>query len=412
MIREKLDRVLESLRGEMVGTLCALVERNSVSPQDGGPGELGKVRALEERIAALGLGETERHDVPDPMAPEGIRPNLLLRIPGRRAERLWFVTHTDVVPEGDRSLWSSDPFRGVLREGRVYGRGSGDNGQELVASLYAAAALKRLGIEPEYEIVLAFVADEERGSRFGIVPLIGKGLFRPSDLLVVPDGGEPSGDFIEIAEKSCLWFRLEVEGKQVHGSRPDQGLNACRVANELSVAVDRALHAAFPEEDALFTPPVSTFEPTRRAANVPNVNTIPGRERVDFDCRILPSVPLEAVEATIDEEIRRAAERTGARIVRSAIQRVQAPRPTPPDAPVVTLLRDAVEDVLGVKPLVGGVGGGTCAAHFRAAGIPAVVWAKENDSAHMPDEYVEIDDLMAEAKVFARMMLGGAALRG
>jgi succinyl-diaminopimelate desuccinylase len=142
---------------------------------------------------------------------------------------------------------------------------------------------------------------------------------------------------------------------------------------------------------------------------VPNVNTIPGREVVDFDCRVLPSVSLESVEAVIDEEIRRAQERSGARIVRSPLQRIQAPAPTSPSAPVALRLREAVEEVLGVKVTVGGVGGGTCAAHFRAEGLPAAVWAKENDMAHMPNEYVEIADLVAEAKVFARRRAGDGA---
>ncbi len=85
----------------------------------------------------------------------------------------------------------------------------------------------------------------------------------------------------------------------------------------------------------------------------------------------------------------------------------EAPAPTAADAPVVTELLAAVKKVFPkVAPKVGGVGGGTCGAYFRRAGIPAVVWGQESDCAHMPNEYTKIEHLLNEAKVFALMMLG------
>jgi succinyl-diaminopimelate desuccinylase len=60
---------------------------------------------------------------------------------------------------------------------------------------------------------------------------------------------------------------------------------------------------------------------------------------------------------------------------------------------------------LGVDPVVGGIGGGTCAAFFRSQGIPAAVWAQEVDTAHMPNEYAVIEHMTNEAKVFAHLML-------
>jgi succinyl-diaminopimelate desuccinylase len=147
-------------------------------------------------------------------------------------------------------------------------------------------ALKRLGLTPRREICLCFVADEEMGSVHGIRHLLDRNLFSPEDLLVVPDGGNERGDFIEIAEKSILWIQFTVQGVQVHASMPHLGRNACRAANAFSVALDAALHAAFPEETSLRSP-VSTFEPTKRGAIVSNVNTVPGREVFCFDCRVL-----------------------------------------------------------------------------------------------------------------------------
>ncbi|MCX7829141.1 MAG: M20 family metallo-hydrolase [Thermanaerothrix sp.] len=403
-----LDARLVSLEGAMVDALSELVRRPAVSPDDGGDGEHDKAFFIESLVSSLGLGPVERYVSKDPRAKGGIRPNLVLRVPGTdsSAGRLWIFTHMDVVPEGDRSLWRFDPFEPHLEGGRLYGRGSNDNGQELVASLFALKAVVESG-GPRREVCLAFVADEEVGSQHGIGFLLKEhgDLFDPSDLILVPDGGTESGDFIEVAEKTILWVEFQVDGCQVHASRPDQGLNACRVANELSVALDRALKGAFPEEDPLFEPPFSTFEPTRRLANVGNVNTIPGKEVFCLDCRVLPHVKVEDVERVFAGEVRKAQDSFGARISYRFLQKGEPTEATDPSSPVVALLREAVEDVLKIKPRVGGIGGGTCAAFFREAKMPAVVWAQEADTAHMPDEYAEVSHMVNEAKVFARMML-------
>jgi len=389
---------------EMVEALCGLVRIPAVSPKDGGSGESRKAKWLAGLVQSLGLPEPEWHEAPDPEAPDGKRPNLIVRIPGRTSARTWIVTHMDIVPEGDRSLWETDPFQPFVRDGRVYGRGSNDNGQELIASLFAGAAFVQLGIVPETEIDLAFVADEELGSAFGIRHLIEEGLFRPEDLVVVPDGGNEKGDFIEVAEKSVLWVQFTAEGKQVHASRPDLGNNACRAANRFSVELDEALHKAFPERNEIFEPPVSTFEPTRRLANVANVNTIPGKEVFAFDCRVLPETPLESVHSVL-EEVRKCVERkTGVSIQTEIIQQASAAPATPSDAPVVERLRAAIRRVYDFEPRIGGVGGGTCAAHFRMAQIPAAVWAQEADTAHMPNEFAVIEHMVNEALVFGSLV--------
>lgn len=405
-MKEKLFSTIEALEQQMLETLSDLIAIPAISPADGGEGEYDKARYLAGKIEELGFGKPEIYNSPDPAAGGGVRPNLVVKIPGKTAKRLWIISHIDVVPEGDRAFWEADPFRAVIKNGKIYGRGSNDNCQELVASLYAAAALARLGIKPEYEVCLCFVADEEMGSVHGIRYLIGQGLFRKDDLVLVPDMGNDSGDFIETAEKSIAWFEFELLGKQVHASTPQLGKNACRAANEFCFLLDNALHDAFPESDELFEPPVSTFEPTRRNKNVANVNTVPGREEFCFDCRVLPHVPLTEVEKVVNAEAKKLEEKHGVKLEIRLLQWEQAPEPTAVDAPVVRLTERAIAQVLPVTGRIGGVGGGTCAAYFRREGIPAAVWGQASDTAHMPNEYAVIEHIINEAKVFALMMTG------
>ena len=278
----------------------------------------------------------------------------------------------------------------------------------IVASLYALKALVNAGVEPEYTVCLTFAADEEEGSKFGLAALLQRDLFRPDDLVLVPDDGNTAGDFIEVAEKGTWQPTFTIVGKQAHGSMPDSGLNACRAANILSVELDSALHEAFPEEDPRFDPPTSTFEPTRRQANVQSVNIIPGKEVLNFDCRLLPSVSMDRVNEVAEMVMHEVRERTGAEI-EMTVEPEEAAPPTPEDSEVVKLLSGAVRSVLNVEPRAGGIGGGTFASLFRARGIPAAVWMQCNSEMdHQPDECVEIDYIVNNAKVFALMMMGDA----
>ena len=393
----------------MVDTLTRLCKIPAISPHNGGTGEDAKIKELEKIIHELGLDDKAKikvEYVDDDKAPNKRRPSLFVEYPGKSSRRLCVLTHVDIVPEGDRNSWTLDPFQPEVRGSRLYGRGVSDNGMCLVASLFALKALINAGVEADYTVSLAFVADEEMGSHFGLEPLLERDIYRRDDLVVVPDSGNDAGDFIEIAEKADWKLKFTVLGKQVHAALPHTGLNACRVANMLAYEVDEALHKAFTEEDDTFDPPFSTFEPTRRYANVPNINTVPGREVFEFDCRVLPSVSLDEAFDIVEKIRRDIEQKTGAKIELEVSRNDAAPT-TSPDSEIVKLLTKSVREVLGIEPQTGGIGGGTFAALFRRKGIPAVVWSQECDGvAHQPDEFTEIKYLVNNAKVFALMMAG------
>lgn len=408
-MRGKILSQAEKLEGLMIDTLTRLCKIPAISPHNGGTGEDAKIAELEKIIHELGLDEKAKikiEYVDDEKAVSKKRPSLFLEYPGKKLQRLCILTHVDIVPEGDRNSWTLDPFQPEIRGSRLYGRGVSDNGTGLVSSLFALKALLNAGVEPEYTVNLAFVADEEMGSHYGLEALLERNLYRSDDLVVVPDSGNDAGDFIEIAEKADWKLKFTVIGKQVHAALPHTGINACRAANILAYEVDEALHKAFPEEDKTFDPPFSTFEPTRRFANVPNTNTVPGREVFEFDCRVLPSVSLDEA-FNIVEKIRKDTEiKTGAKI-ELTVSRNDAAPVTSPDSEVVKLLVKSINEVLNIEPKTGGIGGGTFAALFRRKGIPAVVWSQEcGGVAHQPDEFTEINYIVNNAKVFALMMMG------
>jgi succinyl-diaminopimelate desuccinylase len=275
-----------------------------------------------------------------------------------------------------------------------------------VGSVFAALAILATGEAPARTVKLLFVADEEVGSAYGIQYVLRtQDLFRKDDLIVVPDGGNSEGDEIEVAEKNLCWLKVSTKGKQCHGSTPDEGANAFLAASDLALRVHELEKTVFNARDPLFHPDRTTISPTKKEANVPNVNTIPGDDVFYFDMRILPRYPIEQVLAEISKAMREVEAKHGVKISYEIAQRNES-KPTPPDASVVRHLSAAIKEVYGVDAKAIGVGGGTVGAYLRNAGFDCVVWARMDDTAHQPNEYAAIANIIGDAKVFAALMLG------
>jgi len=396
---------MESLKPEMISALTELVRVPAVAPENGGNGETLKAEKLLEILDTVGFDRVERFDVLDSRVSSGKRPNIVAYLNGETDEkRLWIVTHLDVVPAGEESLWTvTKPFDPLVAGDRVCGRGCEDNGQSLVASVFAAKGLKRSVVKPKLTVALAFVSDEEQGSVFGIQHLLGKGLFRKNDLVVVPDGGSADGSFIEVVEKSLLWFKVTTIGKQTHASLPDKGLNAHRIGMQVALALDGRLNEKFGAKDEFFDVPYSTFEPTRKDRNVEAVNIVPGEDISYFDCRILPRYDVDEVVVEINRVLAEFEAKTGATIKMEIVQKQAAPKLLDSNMEIVTLLKKALKQARGFDAHVGGIGGGSCAAYFRKQGIPAALWSTVDEVMHQPDEYCKIGNVVADAKIFAAL---------
>ncbi len=411
MVAEQFRQVcqrIESLRQSMIELQRELVARVAVGPDQGGPGEGAKAAFLLELLQDWGL-KVDNFPAPDERVAGGQRPNLVAWLPGKSQRKVWVLSHLDVVPPGDESLWDSDPYTLRVEGDRLYGRGTEDDHHGIVISLMAVKALLDLGLTPARTVALALVSDEETGSSKGLQFLLKNHghLFAPEDLIIVPDAGSPDGTMIEVAEKGMLWLRFEVQGRQCHASRPELGRNTLRACAHLIVALE-ALSREFPLQNQLFEPPQSTFEPTKKEANVPNINTIPGRDVFYLDCRVLPEYDLGEVKERIRALATETAQRLEVTVNLEAVQEQPSAPSTPPDAPVVQALARAIREVYGREGKPRGIGGGTVAAFFRRAGLPAAVWMTVSQTAHQPNEYCLLSHLVGDAQVLAHVFLNAA----
>jgi succinyl-diaminopimelate desuccinylase len=400
-------KYIDTLRNTVIEIQTGLSRHPAVNPENGGDGEYNKFIYLKNYLYNWGFDNVEEIIVPDNRVTSKIRPTLIVTIKGKSSEKiLWLITHTDVVPPGELGLWKTNPYEVVIDGDKIYGRGTEDNQQSLVSSLIAAKSLLDNKIVPEFTTKLMFVADEEVGSDYGIKWILeNKNLFTKNDLIITPDVGDPEGLSIEVAEKSILWVTFKIIGKQSHGSRPDKGINAARASSYLCVRLDK-LNEIYNEKNDVFDIPYSTFEPTKRIGTVTNMNTIPGEETLGFDCRILPEYDLEKILLEIDGIVKSVEKDFGVKIECSIQQKLQAPSPTPADAPVIQILRKSIIKVTGKEPKLIGIGGGTVAAYFRQLGFAAALWSTVDNVMHAPNEYCSIKNTLSDAKVFADMMIG------
>lgn len=401
--KKEILKKIESYKDYAVYLQKELTARPAVSPLSGGEGEYDKAIWLESELKKLPFDSIEWINAPQKEAKNGVRPNIIARYKGKKSDKtVWFMSHLDVVPPGEMKMWTSDPYTLKVEGDKLIGRGVEDNQQAVVASILVVKAMTELGWKPDFDTALLFCADEETGSGFGADFIVEKrpDIFGKNDMFFVPDSGVEDGSAIEVAEKSILWLKVITKGKQCHASRPALGVNAFKAASELVVKFGK-LYEIYNHKDELYDPPISTFEPTKKEANVPNVNTLPGEDVFYMDCRVMPTYKLTDVKAKMREMADEVEKKYGVKISFESQQEAQAAPPTDPKSAIVKSLEKSIREVLKLEPKVYGIGGGTVAAFFRRLNLPVVVYSKLNESAHQPNEYCLMSNLISDAKVFA-----------
>ena len=151
----------------------------------------------------IGL-ETERWDVfPD-------RPNVIGTAAGGDETSLILCGHVDVVPVGEESQWTIDPFGGEIRDGRLYGRGSLDMKGGLAATVAAVKAIRDAGIKLRGRLDIHAVVDEESGGA-GALDAVAKGKLAKAAIVT-----EPTWGAVLPAEGGLEWLRVTIRGRAGH----------------------------------------------------------------------------------------------------------------------------------------------------------------------------------------------------
>jgi acetylornithine deacetylase/succinyl-diaminopimelate desuccinylase family protein len=387
------EAVLELVDGQDV---IDLTRRMVAVPTENPPGNEGPVaQVLGDYLAAAGLDVRFTQVRPN-------RPNVVATLPGtREGPALLYTGHTDTMPLSGQ--WTYDPHGGVIRDGKLYGRGSADMKGGLAAMAVAAAAIARSGAQLEGTLILAAVIDEEAGSA-GTDRLVQDGI--RADWAVI---SEPTNNVPVIVSNGQVDYEFILRGQSGHGSTPSEGRNAIYDGIRLVQALRALMETEFSGRDyPLVGRPsfsVGTFE------SGVQTSVIPDYCRITLDRRVVPSETVDEAIAEVENllaGLRREDPRFDAEM--SVFVRID-PGTIPASSPVVQALRTAAARVCGADPGVAGLRATTDAATLcNQGGIPTLIMGPGSiDEAHKADEFVPVAQIKDAARIFA---LGALRLLG
>lgn len=308
--------------------------------------------------------------------------------------------HTDVVPV-DGQDWSSDPFRLLEKEGRLYGRGSCDMKGFIACCLAMAPAFAALPLKRP--VHFAFTYDEEVGclGARALLQELEKIKLRPSAAII----GEPTSMRIIEAHKGCYEYTTEFTGLEGHGSVPDRGVNAIEyavryIARLLQLAEE--LKARAPDKSR-FHPPWTTLQIGRIAGGSAR-NVIAGHCSVEWEMRPVQAADIDFVkqniEAYVDDVLKPAMREVSAQadIMTHVIGEVDGLEPV-----TYSEARRIVSELTGLSE-AGVVAFGTEAGLYQNAGISAIICGPGSIAqAHKADEYTTIEQLSACIEMLKRL---------
>lgn len=342
--------------------------------------------------------------------------NIVARREGGAGDCVHFNSHTDVVEVGHG--WTTDPFGGELRDGRIYGRGTCDMKGGLAASIVAAESF--LAVCPEFNgaIEISGTADEETGGFGGVAYLAEQGFFDQDKVqhVIIP---EPlNKDRICLGHRGVWWAEIETRGRIAHGSMPFLGDSAIRHMGAVLEEFERYLypllasrHTAMPVVPAQARQSTMNINGIHGGAAEPEADftgfpaaCVADRCRITIDRRFLIEEDIATVKAEMAGMLERIrAERPGFEYEIRDLWEV-VPTMTDRNAPVVRTVAAAIERVLARQPEYVVSPGTYDQKHIDRIGRlknciaygPGIL-----DLAHQPDEWVGVQDMVDSAKVMA-----------
>jgi succinyl-diaminopimelate desuccinylase len=375
-----------------VALLSDLIRCASVTPT-----EAGALDVIEGALTPLGFTVTRLRFEGDGSYPV----DNLFATRGTSGPHLLFNGHTDVVPPGDRSLWTHEPFGAEIVDDVMYGRGAVDMKSGVAAFIAAAAAAPANG-----RISIAITNDEEADGINGTAKLMQWAAEQGHsfDFAIV---GEPSatarvGDSIKIGRRGSFNGKITVTGVQGHVAYPQKALNPIPVAATLISALSGTL------DDGSEHFPASNLEFTSVDVGNTVTNVIPATVTLAFNVRFNDLWTPETLDEAIGDGIE-SQEDEGTKI-EFTVPGTPSRSFLSPTSGAVDLLAQVIEAETGMRPEYS-TGGGTSDARFIAQYCPVVECGLPGPTMHKADECVPLADVRALTSLYAAFIhryLGGS----
>lgn len=317
------------------------------------------------------------------------------------ARTFGFNGHTDVVPVGDPSDWTADPFGAEVRDGWLYGRGSADMKSGVAA--FAAAAIDFVAATPpDGAVLITITGDEEGDSEDGTTAIL-DWMAQNGEAMDVCLVGEPTcpdtlGDTIKIGRRGSMTAYFTATGVQGHSAYPHRAKNPVPALAQL---VDRLARHELDQGTEHFdasTLAVTTFD-TGNPAN----NVIPAACRATANIRFNDAHSSESLTEWLQSEMDLVALETGVEI--SMRVQVSGESFLTPPGDLSAMVAKAVTEETGLTPELS-TSGGTSDARFVKTHCPVVEFGLVGRTMHQVDERVEIAQIHALKSIYSRILKG------
>ena len=360
---------------------CDLITCSSETPNDGGCQQL-----IAQRLTAAGFKVNH--------LPFGRVRNMWAQV-GDGNPLVVFAGHTDVVPPGPLSQWTSPPYRPTVTGQYLYGRGAADMKSSLAAMVVATERF--LLSHPDHAGSIGFLitSDEEGEAKDGTVRVIDYLTQQGTtiDMCVV---GEPSsakkvGDVVRVGRRGSLNGRIRFVGEQGHVAYPDQTCNPIHTA---ITALSQLVTRVWDSGNAYFPP--TTFQISNMNAGTGAANVIPGELDILFNFRFNTEQSIEGLQATVEDHLL-----TNDPGIETVLDWQLSGQPfLTRKGKLLNAVQTAIRSVVSLEPDLSTSGGTSDGRFIAPTGAEVVELGPVNASIHKINECVRISELEPLAKIY------------
>jgi putative selenium metabolism hydrolase len=396
-MKNRFLELANAVRDEITDFMQAVVSIPSLSSQEG-----AVVECMAEEMKDLGFDEV----TVDPMG------NLIGRM-GNGPVKIALDGHCDTVDVGNRSLWKREPFKAVVEDGILYGRGASDQKGGVVSAIYAASLLKQVGMPKNVSLYVVASVQEEDCDGLCWQYIVKEDKLKP-DVVVLT---EPTSLRIYRGHRGRMEIEVSTEGVSCHGSAPERGVNAVYKMAPIIADIEK-LNARLQPREPLGK---GTVTISHIRSTSPSLCAVADGCTIHLDRRLTIG---ETEETSVKElQALPSVKAAGANVkvldyavpsFKGLVYPTKKYFPTwefPESSPHVQKAIAGYEATFGTKPEVGhwtfSTNGIATAGMF---GIPTLGFGPGHEKfAHFPDEQIEVEHLVRAAAFYAGFVTAFAA---
>ena len=359
----------------VVDLLLKLLSFKSITPDDA-----GSLQFIEEYLEGYEAIYVNK---------EGVK-NLFLSKTFGTGTHLCFAGHVDVVPAGDN--WDTNPFVPVIKEGKIYARGTQDMKSGVAAFVQTCKEVEDF----DGTLSILLTSDEEGDAKYGTIVMLEylkeKGLLPDYCIVAEPTCERRFGDAIKIGRRGSINGYLSIQGKQGHAAYPEKAINP---VHQLAPILNKIAGINLDNGDDDFAPSQMVITDIRGGMEVTNVT--PGSLKIMFNVRNSTKTTQEDIRLHIDKYFEG---------LDYSLELTQGSYPfvTTRDSKVVKKLTQSIKNVTGVETKLSTAGGTSDARFMGAFGIDVVEFGVINDTIHAPNECTSIIEVEKLCEVFQDMI--------